>query len=165
VCPPQVRGAGTKAQAWLQLIGADGASGKVCFEGSDDGFPRGSLLQLRMLAPRSMGAIKRVLVERAKRSASDLGDGWFLEQVEVHGPRGEHTVFPCHSWLGSSDCGNIVCEWRRLLSPPPPLPCRAPQPQWQPGLLHPTQPAHPTRPAPSARPPTSRLCQAPWSAT
>lgn len=117
------RGAGTKARAWIQLVGAHGTSDKVCFgadSSSDDGFPRGSQLSMQLLAPRDMGPLKRVYVERAKRSASDLGDGWFLEQIEVHGPHGERTVFPCHSWLGSSDCGNINCPLERNLIPADP---------------------------------------------
>jgi hypothetical protein len=105
-----VRGAGTKARAWVQLVGTHGVSDKVCFEGSDDGFPRGSNLTMQVHVPKELGVLKRVFVERAKRSASDVGDGWFLEHVMVHGPHGELTVFPCHSWFGSSDCGYINGE-------------------------------------------------------
>jgi hypothetical protein len=42
-----------------------------------------------------------------KRKQTQLGDGWFLKHVEVEGPAGDRTLFPCNAWLGESDCGGF----------------------------------------------------------
>lgn len=111
-----VRGAGTPSTAWIQLIGAEGQSDKyVIGDSSDAGFQRGSRKQFDMPVPKGIGPLRRVFIERDASRATEVGSGWFLQQVEVRGPDGQLWLFPCHSWLGESDCGNIAGPLERNL--------------------------------------------------
>ena len=102
-----VRGASTGSAAYVQLIGTNGRSEKVVVgDSEDDGLERGSTVTFDLPVPVGMGAIRRLHVERGRASATDTGDGWYLDHIEVRGPRGEHYTFPCHSWFGHSDCGD-----------------------------------------------------------
>lgn len=116
-----VRGAGTHASAFLQLIGANGESERVIVGDSEEnGFTRGSKREVEIAARKDIGPIKRVHVEREKGSICDVGDGWFLDRVEVHGPHNQEYVFPCQSWFGQSDCGNVEGPLDRNLIPAAP---------------------------------------------
>jgi hypothetical protein len=108
------RGAGTHSAAWVQLIGTGGESEKFLVGNSDDvGLQRGSTVRFDVQAPKELGALRRVHVERAKGSVTDTGEGWYLDHVEVDGPQGDHYAFPCHSWFGRSDCGDYTGAWLR----------------------------------------------------
>jgi hypothetical protein len=116
-----VRGAGTNSAAFVQLIGSHGESEKVVVGNShEDGLQRGSKVTFDVQVPQGIGPLRRVYIEREKSSCTDTGEGWYLEAVVVHGPEGEHYLFPCNSWFGHSDCGDYegeqatVLEWRQL---------------------------------------------------
>ena len=103
------RGAGTKYAAWIQLFGTHGESDKFLIADSDEnGLPKGSSKTFEMLVPRDIGSLRRVYVERDKGSSCDIADGWFLDSVRVEGPEEQLRLFPCHSWLGQSECGGIT---------------------------------------------------------
>lgn len=106
-----VRGAGTGSTAWIQLIGTSGNSEKFVVGNSHhEGLSRASSVTFDIAAPKDIGEIKRVYVEREKASFGDTGDGWFLDEVQVRTPEGRDYYFPCHSWLGPSDCGDYIGE-------------------------------------------------------
>lgn len=50
-----------------------------------------------------LGPLKRVHIQKDLHNASEIGSGWFLENVTVIGPEGHKTVFPCHAWVGEPD--------------------------------------------------------------
>ena len=113
-----VRGAGTGSAAFLQLIGSHGESEKVVVGNShEEGLQRGSKVTFEVQVPQGIGPLRRVFIEREKSSCTDTGEGWYLEAVVVHGPHGEHYLFPCNSWFGHSDCGDYEggcdggCGW------------------------------------------------------
>lgn len=90
----------------MQLIGSHGESEKFLIANSDtEGLERGSKVTFEVQVP-PIGPLRRVFIEREKSSCTATGDGWFLEAVVVHGPNGEHFLFPCNSWFGQSDCGD-----------------------------------------------------------
>jgi hypothetical protein len=106
-----VRGAGTNSAAFLQLVGSQGESEKVVIGNShEDGLQRGSKVTFEVQVPQGIGPLRRVFIEREKSSCTDTGEGWYLEAVVVHGPHGEHYLFPCNSWFGHSDCGDYEGE-------------------------------------------------------
>lgn len=103
-----LRGAGTHSPAWIRLIGTNGTSERFKL-GEEDTFERASSRLFPLVVPAgSIGQLRRVLVE--KRTQTQLGDGWFLKHVEVEGPAGDRTLFPCNAWLGESDCGGFNGE-------------------------------------------------------
>jgi hypothetical protein len=128
-----VRGAGTNSAAFVQLVGSHGESEKVVIGNShEEGLQRGSKVTFEVPVPQGIGPLRRVFIEREKSSCTDTGEGWYLETVVVHGPQGEHYLFPCNSWFGHSDCGDYEGETDRPLGvgckrawarPPPALPC------------------------------------------
>lgn len=102
-----VRGAGTSAAAYIQLIGTYGESDKVLIGNSEDeGFQRGSKITFDVSVPGGIGPLRRVNVERAEGGHTTTGDGWYLDTVVVHGPEGEASMFPCQAWFGQSDSGD-----------------------------------------------------------
>lgn len=106
-----VRGAGTSSAAFLQLVGSHGESDKVVIGNShEEGLQRGSKVTFEVPVPQGIGPLRRVFIEREKSSCTDTGEGWYLEAVVVHGPQGEHYLFPCNSWFGHSDCGDYEGE-------------------------------------------------------
>lgn len=106
-----VRGAGTGSAAWVQLVGSHGQSEKVVIGNShEDGLQRASKVTFEVQVPQGIGPLRRVFIEREKSSCTDTGEGWYLEAVVVHGPAGEHYLFPCNSWFGHSDCGDYEGE-------------------------------------------------------
>lgn len=113
-----VRGAGTGSAAWVQLVGSHGQSEKVVIGNShEDGLQRGSKVTFEVQVPQGIGPLRRVFIEREKSSCTDTGEGWYLEAVVVHGPQGEHYLFPCNSWFGHSDCGDYEGALERNLAP------------------------------------------------
>lgn len=111
-----VRGAGTNSAAFLQLVGSHGESEKVVIGNShEEGLQRGSKVTFEVQVPQGIGPLRRVFIEREKSSCTDTGEGWYLEAVVVHGPSGEHYLFPCNSWFGHSDCGDYEGGCHKLL--------------------------------------------------
>lgn len=99
-----LRGAGTQSHAFIQFIGSNGRSDRVMLDVEHSGtFDRGSVRTFRVPIPKHIGKLHHVRVE--KTSENLLGEGWFLQHVEVETPRGERVLFPCNAWLGESDCG------------------------------------------------------------
>lgn len=112
-----IRGAGTTAAVFVQLVGAHGISPPYHIGDEDFEFTRGSVKSFHVPVPRDIGPLRRLHVQRAEVSQCTLGDGWFLEQVEVESPDGQFYLFPCHSWLGQSDCGDFNGSLERNLLP------------------------------------------------
>jgi len=61
---------------------------------------------------------------------SEVGSGWYLDRIEVMGPEGTQSSFPCHNWLGKSDAGDHrgARALRRPAALPAFMPCRRPAP-------------------------------------
>ena len=104
-----VRGAGTQAPAVITIYGDSGQSQDIDIghELDEIGFERGSIKYYECIVETDLGALKRVHVEQLEPSVTDTGSGWYLDKIEVTSPSGQLTVFPCHSWLGKNDAGDI----------------------------------------------------------
>ena len=104
-----VRGAGTQAPAIVTLHGESGGSSDyvVGDEQDENGFERGSSKKYELSVEKNLGVLKRIHVEQCEPSVTDTGSGWFLDQIAVTGPDGQTVVFPCHSWIGKNDAGDI----------------------------------------------------------
>ena len=104
-----VRGAGTQAPAIVTLYGESGGSSDyvVGNEQDENGFERGSSKKYELSVEKDLGALKRIHVEQCEPSVTDTGSGWFLDKIEVTGPDGQAVIFPCHSWIGKNDAGDI----------------------------------------------------------
>ena len=104
-----VRGAGTQAPAIVTLYGESGGSSDyvVGNEQDENGFERGSSKKYELSVEKDLGALKRIHVEQCEPSVTDTGSGWFLDKIEVTGPDGQAVSFPCHSWIGKNDAGDI----------------------------------------------------------
>ena len=104
-----VRGAGTQAPALVTLYGESGQSQDIDIgnDQEDSGFERGSIKYYEFNVERELGVLKRIHVEQLEPSVTDTGSGWYLDKIEVTAPDGQLTVFPCHSWLGKNDAGDI----------------------------------------------------------
>lgn len=106
-----VRGAGTSAAAYIQLIGTHGESDKVIIGNSDEeGLQRGSKVTFTVPVPGGIGPLRRINVERSSGGHTTTGDGWYLDTVVVQGPDGEVCSFPCQAWFGHSDSGDYEGE-------------------------------------------------------
>jgi len=113
-----LRGAGTHSPAWIQLIGQNGMTAKYQLGETDGGgFERGTTKSFTIDVPKDLGPLRRIHIEKRRDRGTILGEGWYLQQVEVEGPGRERTVFPCNSWLGESDCGGYVGAIERNLLP------------------------------------------------
>ena len=104
-----VRGAGTKAPAIVTLHGEAGHSSDFFIgnEQDENGFERGSSKKYELHIQSDLGPLKRIHVEQCEPSVTETGFGWFLDKIEVTGPNGQTIVFPCHSWIGKNDAGDI----------------------------------------------------------
>lgn len=104
-----VRGAGTQAPAVVTLYGESGGSSDyvVGNEQDENGFERGSSKKYELSVEKDLGVLKRIHIEQCEPSVTDTGSGWFLDKIEVTGPDGQTVVFPCHSWIGKNDAGDI----------------------------------------------------------
>lgn len=107
-----VRGAGTQAPAVITIYGESGQSQDINIghDNDEQGFERGSMKLYECNVESELGPLKRVHVEQLQPSVTDTGSGWYLDRVEVTSPGGQLTVFPCHSWLGKNDAGDISGE-------------------------------------------------------
>lgn len=112
-----VRGAGSPAPAAITLFGEDGESEShvIGAEESGAGFQRATR-KTYVIYAKDLGSLKRILVQQLAptelpdRPVADNDDqaattGWYLDRIEVRGPEGEHWVFPCGAWLGTSAAG------------------------------------------------------------
>ena len=109
------RGAETSDSVSIQLIGANCTTPPIPLPTSD-GFERGSVKEFTIPAPKDLGTIKRIHIEKDQGDELSRGGGWYLRQVEVDSPDGEHQIFPCNSWIGESDCGSIKGrKWGEIL--------------------------------------------------
>lgn len=104
-----VRGAGTQAPAIITLYGESGGSSDyiVGNEQDESGFERGSSKKYELNMETDLGPLKRIHVEQCEPSVTDTGSGWFLDKIEVTGPNGQTVMFPCYSWIGKNDAGDI----------------------------------------------------------
>lgn len=104
-----VRGAGTQAPAIVTLHGESGHSSDFVIgnEQDENGFERGSSKKYELSIESDLGPLKRIHVEQCEPSVTETGSGWFLDKVEVTGPNGQTVVFPCYSWIGKNDAGDI----------------------------------------------------------
>lgn len=104
-----VRGAGTHAPAIVTLFGESGHSSDFVIGNDQDenGFERGSSKNYELNVESDLGPIKRIHIEQCAPSVTETGYGWFLDKIEVTGPSGQTIVFPCHSWIGKNDAGDI----------------------------------------------------------
>lgn len=126
------RNAGSSLPAKIRLVGLHGTSDLLTIADSEEnGFDRGSVKEFEVVVPHRIGPLKRVLVARSPGHVGSLGQGWFLQHVEVESlSDGRSYVFPCNGWLGKSDCGTVdgacgaresqtACTQSRSLLPPP----------------------------------------------
>lgn len=104
-----VRGAGTQAPAIVTLHGESGHSSDFVIGNEQDetGFERGSSKKYELNIESDLGPLKRIHIEQCEPSVTETGFGWFLDKIEVTGPNGQAIVFPCHSWIGKNDAGDI----------------------------------------------------------
>ena len=103
-----VRGAGTHAPAIVTLHGESGDSSDfVVGNEEENGFERGSTKMYELNIERDLGPLKRIHIEQCQPSVTETGFGWFLDKLEVTGPNGQTVTFPCHSWIGKNDAGDI----------------------------------------------------------
>lgn len=103
-----VRGAGTQAPAIVTLHGESGDSSEfVVGNEEENGFERGSSKMYELNIERDLGPLKRIHIEQCEPSVTETGFGWFLDKLEVTGPNGQTVTFPCHSWIGKNDAGDI----------------------------------------------------------
>lgn len=114
-----VRGAGTHAPAIVTLHGESGDSSDfVIGNEEENGFERGSSKMYELNIERDLGPLKRIHIEQCEPSVTETGFGWFLDKLEVTGPNGQTITFPCHSWIGKNDAGDIsgpVSNQRNLI--------------------------------------------------
>ncbi len=78
----------------------------------------------RLLA-REHGSVRTGL-RQVEPSVSEVGSGWYLDRIEVMGPEGTQSSFPCHNWLGKSDAGDH--RGARAPRRPAALPALTPRP-------------------------------------
>lgn len=104
-----VRGAGTQAPAIVTLCGVSGHSTEFVIgnEQDESGFERGSCKKYELSVDSDIGPLKRIHVEQCEPSVTETGFGWFLDKIEVTGPNGQKITFPCYSWIGKNDAGDI----------------------------------------------------------
>ena len=104
-----VRGAGTQAPAIVTLHGESGHSSDFVIgnEQDENGFERGSSKKYELDIESDLGPLKRIHIEQCEPSVTETGFGWFLDKIEVTGPNGQTVMFPCHSWIGKNDAGDI----------------------------------------------------------
>ncbi|GIL80853.1 hypothetical protein Vretimale_9436 [Volvox reticuliferus] len=113
-----LRGAGSLAPAWLQLVGTHGKSERIIVgETEEDRLARGSVRTVSVTAQEDLGQVRFVNVQRLGSSISDAGTGWFLEHVVVRTPERQRLYFPCHAWFGEADCGGRRGPLERNLLP------------------------------------------------
>lgn len=72
-----LRGAGSLAPAWLQLVGTHGKSERIIVgETEEDRLGRGSVRTVSVSASEDLGQVRFVNVQRLGSSISDAGTGW-----------------------------------------------------------------------------------------
>ena len=107
-----VRGAGSPHAAYLQLVGSRGASDRFLLgETEADQFVRGTSRTFTLPIDQDIGSIRRVHVEQRRDEDRHAGDGWYLQEIEVISPTGEHLIFPCNAWLGEDERGKAPTEY------------------------------------------------------
>ncbi|GLC59487.1 hypothetical protein PLESTB_001492600 [Pleodorina starrii] len=113
-----LRGAGSLAPAFVQLVGTHGKSERIIVGETEEGrLARGSVRTVSINAPEDLGQVRFVNVQRLGSSISDAGTGWFLEHVVVQTPERRRLYFPCHAWFGEADCGGRRGPLERNLLP------------------------------------------------
>ncbi|KAK9806298.1 hypothetical protein WJX72_009199 [[Myrmecia] bisecta] len=113
-----VRGAGTTAPAVIRLIGEEGQSEEYVLGNDQDayGFERSTTKSYSLDVGRHIGSLRRIHVHQVPPSSTELGTGWFLDRIEVTSSQGGSWRFPCNSWLGKSDAGDVSgCMERNLI--------------------------------------------------
>lgn len=94
-----IRGAGTKNRAWLQIIGEAGQSPLfdigVDDRGKSIGFERGQLQHYQFYIEEDIGEVRRIYILKDRPLATDYGSGWFLERVTVDLSDGQELRFSC----------------------------------------------------------------------
>jgi lipoxygenase homology domain-containing protein 1 len=107
-------GAGTDADVYMTMYGADAVSREILLDNDRDNFENGQTDTFR-LETRDLGDLTAV---RVRHDNSGSGPGWFLDNVRVarENPPIQEWTFPCGRWLArDEDDGSI----ERLLFPQP----------------------------------------------
>ena len=95
-----IRGAGTDANVFLQLFGANGDTGERKLESGGNNFERGHTDTFGIEAV-DLGEIKRA---RVGHDGSGFGSGWFLDNIVVSAEgSGKEWVFNCGKWLDKGE--------------------------------------------------------------
>ncbi|KAL9978718.1 hypothetical protein ACROYT_G016268 [Oculina patagonica] len=107
-----VLGDGTEGNVFIQLFGDQGMTEQIQLRQAGNSkirFEKGRTYKFTVETV-DIGKIEKVSVSHDSRQPSA---GWYLEEVTVDVPsRGDHTVFPSHCWLASSQGdGKIVRDF------------------------------------------------------
>ncbi len=111
-----VRGAGTDANVFVQLIGETSDSGERKLESSGNNFERGHTDAVTFEA-LGLGEINKI---RVGHDGSGVGSGWFLDNVVVKNEKsGKEWVFNCGKWLDKGEGDGQIIRVLTATSAPP----------------------------------------------
>jgi len=100
VLTSDLRGAGTDANVWIDLLGETSRSGKRPLETSRNNFERGRE-DVFHLETVDLGRLLQIDIGHDN---AGLGGGWHLAQVGVTNEKsGDYVSFPCDRWLTKED--------------------------------------------------------------
>lgn len=100
-------GAGTNANVFITLIGADASSGEATLDtASFDDFERNTTTNYTVDAGRNIGAVRQI---RLRHDNTGVGPGWFVGRVVVrNNATGEQVTFNINRWFArDEDDGSI----------------------------------------------------------
>ena len=135
-----LRGAGTTANVYINLLGNLHQTGKCLLRSPDEGndieeFRTGSNKTFHLLAPNLLGRISGIELSLEYEAGTQVGSegatkdaqlqqsfskdyqlyNWYVEKLIVYSPTGKRLEFPCKCWFGSSERGTQVPSERRLI--------------------------------------------------
>lgn len=93
-------GAGTSANVYITLYGANGNSGERELDNGSDNFEKGDT-DVFSLEMEDLGDINQV---RIRHNNTEDNPGWFLDKIVVHNETTDREwTFPCSRWLATSE--------------------------------------------------------------
>jgi len=101
-----LRGAGTDANVYINITGANGDTGKVNLAGGRNSFEKGSIDIFGVYAV-DLGEISQIEVGH---DGKGWFSGWYLERVKVRNElTGVEFRFPCGKWLDEKSGDGSIC--------------------------------------------------------
>jgi hypothetical protein len=100
-----VRHAGTNADVFITVYGADGTSGERKLDSKRGNFENGSV-DTFSVDSAELGDLEKL---RIRHDSAGLGAGWFLDKVEVRSElTGNSWNFPCNMWLDKKEGDGLI---------------------------------------------------------